>query len=183
MTETDPQAAGAGAGTDQSAPPAGAGTPEERLAAAEARASENWAAYLRAVAELDNYRKRAAREVEGARQFGAERLAAELLPVLDSLGLALSAANGADAATLVEGQRATLRLLLKAFERAGISEIDPSGQPFDPQLHEAMAIQPTADLAPDTVLQVAQKGYVLNGRLLRPARVIVARAPDPAAGG
>ncbi|MBM5812497.1 MAG: nucleotide exchange factor GrpE [Gammaproteobacteria bacterium] len=182
MTDSDPQANGAPAAQPAAAPPAAAPSPEELLAAAEAKAAEHWSACLRAVAELDNYRKRAAREIEGARQYGAERLATELLPVLDSLGLALDAA-AADAATLLEGQRATLRLLLKAFERAGISEIDPLGQPFDPQLHEAMALQPAAGQPPDTVLQVAQKGYVLNGRLLRPARVIVARAPDPPAGG
>lgn len=184
MTETEQQAAATAAeGAGEPAPAAGADTLEARLAAAEARAAEHWAACLRAAADLENYRKRAAREIEAARQFGAERLAAELLPAIDSLGLALGAADTADAATLLEGQRATLRLLLKAFERAGISEIDPAGQPFDPQLHEAMAIQPTAAQAPGTVLQVAQKGYVLNGRLLRPARVIVARAPDPANGG
>lgn len=183
MTEPDPQANGTPAAPPEGVAPGAETAHEDRLAAAEARAAEHWSAYLRAVAELDNYRKRAAREIEGARQFGAERLAAELLPVLDSLGLALGAAAMADAATLLEGQQATQRLLLKAFERAGISEIDPRGQPFDPQLHEAMALQPSADQPPDTVLQVAQKGYVLNGRLLRPARVIVARAPDLPAGG
>ena len=123
------------------------------------------------------------RELEAARQFGIERFAAEMLPVADSLELALDAAATADPATLAEGHRATLRQLQKAFASAGITEIDPAGQPFDPQLHEAMTTQPSADLAPDTVLQVAQKGYLLNGRLLRPARVIVSTAPAPAPGG
>ena len=151
---------------------------EARLAEAEARAEECRNAHLRAAAELENYRRRVAREVETARQFGAERLASGLLPVVDSLELALSNADRADVATLVEGQQATLRLLAKALEGAGITELDPAGQPFDPERHEAMAVQPTAEQPPDTVLTVVQKGYVLNGRLLRPARVIVSRAPD-----
>jgi len=149
-----------------------------RLRRAEEVAEEQRNAYLRAAAELENVRKRAAREVENARQYGAEGLASELLPVLDSLELGLASADKADAATLVEGQRATLRLLLKALESAGISEIDPAGQSFDPERHEAMAMQPSADHEPDTVIAVVQKGYLLNGRLLRPARVLVARAPD-----
>ena len=130
-------------------------------------------------ADLDNYRKRAARELESARQFGVERLAASLLPALDGLELGSEAAGQADAATLAEGQRATLKLLLKALEAAGVSEIDPAGEPFDPERHEAMTTQPSAGAAPGTVLAVVQKGYELNGRLLRPARVIVADAARP----
>ncbi len=149
-----------------------------RLAAAEARAEQARDAQLRAAAEMENLRRRAAREVEAARQFGAERLAAGLLPVLDSLELGLKAAGEADAATLKEGQQATLRLLVKALESSGVTEVDPAGLPFDPAQHEAIVAQPTAERAPDTVLEVVQKGYVLNGRLLRPARVVVARAPD-----
>jgi molecular chaperone GrpE len=176
MTETDQQ-------VPIEPPPPGeaesAATPEEQRAEAEARAAEHWAAYLRAAAELENVRKRAAREIEMARQFGVERFAAEMLPVADSLGLALEATTTADPVTLAEGQRATLRLLQSAFERAGIKELDPAGQRFDPQLHEAMATRPSADVPPDTVVEVVQKGYLLNGRLLRPARVIVATAPPP----
>jgi len=151
---------------------------EARLAEAEARAEKSRNAHLRIAAELENFRRRVAREVEIARQFGAERLASGLLPVVDSLELALSNADRSDVATLVEGQQATLRLLAKALEGAGITELDPAGQPFDPERHEAMAVQPTAEQPPDTVLTVVQKGYVLNSRLLRPARVIVSRAPD-----
>lgn len=167
--DTDPQEAeGEGAGEDLGA----------RLREAEAQAEEHRSAYLRAAADLENYRRRAAREVENARQFGSERLAGGLLPVIDSLELGLSNADRSDAATLAEGQKATLRLLLKALQEAGITEIDPAGQPFDPERHEAMAMQPSAEQPADTVLTVVQKGYVLNGRLLRPARVIVARAPN-----
>lgn len=171
---------------DQPDAPAGEGPSEpagdealaERLARAEAAVDEHRNAYLRAAAELENVRKRAAREIENARQFGSEGLAGGLLPVLDSLELGLASAGKADAPTLIEGQRATLRLLLKALEGAGITEVDPLGQPFDPERHEAMAVQPSADHEPDTVVEVVQKGYLLNGRLLRPARVIVARAPS-----
>jgi molecular chaperone GrpE len=161
-------------------------TAETLLAAAEGRAEELRADFLRAIAELENFRKRAAREVDSARQFGVERLAADLLPVADTLGLAVDSAGTADAATLAQGQDATLRLLLKAFERAGLTPIDPVGQPFDPSQHEAMAMQASADHPPHTVLQVVQKGWLLNGRLLRPARVIVsaeAAAPETPANG
>ena len=179
MTDTNQQAQ---AGQVQEAEPATM-SPEELRAEAEAQAAENRASYLRAVAELENYRKRVARELEAARQFGIERFAAEMLPVADSLGLGLDAAATADAAILLEGHRATLRLLQKAFASAGITEIDPTGQPFDPQLHEAMTTHPTADQPPGTVMAVVQKGYLLNGRLLRPARVIVSKVPEPAADG
>ncbi len=168
--------------------PAEPGTPAEDAATdasqaeAVARAEQHRADFLRAIAELENFRKRSAREIESARQFGVERFAADLLPVADTLALALDSAGAADAATLIEGQQATLRLLLKAFERAGITELDPAGQPFDPALHEAMAMRESAEHPPHSVLLVVQKGWLLNGRLLRPARVIVSAAPeaDPA---
>jgi molecular chaperone GrpE len=160
---------------------------DSQVAAAELRAEQSRADFLRAIAELENFRKRSAREVESARQFGVERFAADLLPVADTLDLAVESAPTADAATLAAGQEATQRLLLKAFERAGLTLVDPAGQPFDPALHEAMALQPSADHPPHTVLQVVQKGWLLNGRLLRPARVIVSAEPaaaeDPAADG
>jgi molecular chaperone GrpE len=153
---------------------------EALLEEAERRAEQHRADFLRAIAELENVRKRSAREVESARQFGVERFAADLLPVADTLSLALESAGTADAATLAQGQEATQRLLLKAFERAGLTPIDPAGQPFDPARHEAMAMQPAAGHPPHTVLQVVQRGWLLNGRLLRPARVIVSTAaPEP----
>ena len=145
------------------------------LEAAKAEAAQLRDQYLRAVAELDNVRKRAQRDVEQAHRFALERFAQELLPVKDSLDLAVENADRADAAALAEGQAATLRLLAKALEAAGISEIHPLGQPFDANLHEAMAAQPSQAAEPDSVLAVVQRGYTLNGRLLRAARVIVAR--------
>ena len=153
-------------------------TAESLLAEAEGRAEQHRADFLRAIAELENVRKRSAREVESARQYGVERFAADLLPVADTLALALDSATTADAATLAQGQEATLRLLNKAFERAGLTVLDPVGQPFDPAQHDAMAMRASADHAPHTVLQVVQRGWLLNGRLLRPARVIVSTAPE-----
>ena len=152
-------------------------TLRQELAAALGRVEEHRAAHLRTAAELDNFRKRMAREVENARAFGVERFAGELLAVIDGLELGLAAGEAADARTLREGQEATLRLLAKAFEKAGISEVNPAGQGFSPDQHEAVAVQP-AEGEPNRVLAVVQKGYVLNGRLLRPARVVVSRGAD-----
>jgi molecular chaperone GrpE len=133
--------------------------------------------YLRAAAELDNVRKRAQRDIESAHRFALERFAAELLAVHDSLALGVRNSAAADVATLQSGQLATLKLLERAFERFSILPIEPAGQRFDPGLHEAVLIQETHEAAPDTVLTVVQPGYELNGRLLRPARVVVAKAP------
>jgi molecular chaperone GrpE len=157
---------------------------QESVSQAEAMARENWNKYLRAVAELENVRKRASRDIEQARRFGVERLAGELLPVLDSLEMGLEAGTNASAESLLEGKRATLRLLRSALERFGVEEVAPVGQPFDPQLHEAISIQPVAGQAPGAVVAVVQKGYQLNGRLLRPARVVVSgSSPEPDAEG
>jgi molecular chaperone GrpE len=154
----------------------------ERIESLRGEAEENWNKYLRAVADLENLRKRNAREVDSARKFGAERLALEILPVRDSLEAALAAASEADPgaldlATIIEGERATLRLLEQALEAVGIREIDPAGEPFDPNRHEAISMMASATAEPSSVLHVIQKGYELHDRLLRPARVIVAAAP------
>ena len=142
-----------------------------------AQVQENWDKYLRAAAELDNVRKRAARDVEHARKFALERFSTELLAVRDSLEAGLNAADQADAAALQEGSEATLKLLAKVMGQFGVEELDPLGEPFDPNFHEAMTMQPSAEMEPGSVLIVVQKGYTLNGRLLRPARVVVAAAP------
>lgn len=149
------------------------------LAAAEERAKNHWEQYLRALADVDNVRKRAAKDLENTRQFAVEKFAQDLIGVKDSLELAVANATGAkaDFASLVEGQNATLRLLAKAFEKAQIEEINPEGQPFNPELHEAMMAQPS-EAEPNTVLAVVQRGYQLNGRLLRPARVVVSAAKN-----
>ena len=151
---------------------------QQALGAAEERAKSNWEQYLRAVADLDNVRKRAARDIEAANRYGLEKFAAELLPVRDSLELAVqNAEKSADVRSLKQGQEATLQLLVKALEKLGIVTINPVGEPFDPARHEAMLAQPSSTAEPNSVLQVVQPGYELNGRLLRPARVIVAKAP------
>ena len=153
----------------------GPGELQAALAAAETKALESRDLYMRALAEMDNIRKRASRDVEQAHKYAVDRFANDLVGVKDSLELGLLAAG--DAATLRAGTEATLKLLAKAFEKAGLNEIEPLGEPFNPELHEAMAMQPSAEHVPDSILQVVQKGYQLNGRLLRPARVIVARVP------
>lgn len=147
------------------------------LAAAEAKATENRNNYLRAVAEMENYRKRIERELENARKYAVERFAQDLVTVGDSLEAGIAAAASNPGPALLEGAQGTLKQLHSAFDKAGIKVIDPAGQPFDPDWHEAMVAQESRDQPADTVLSVIQKGYSLNGRLLRPARVVVSKAP------
>ena len=135
---------------------------------------------LRVAAEQENIRKRAARDIEQAHRFALEKFAQELLPVRDSLELAVANAGRADVASLVAGQEATLKLLARAFERFSIVGLEPHGKPFDPQQHEAIAMRDSDSAEPQSVLEVIQRGYELNGRLLRPARVIVAKPPGDA---
>ncbi len=148
--------------------------PEAALAEAQAKADENWDRYLRAAAELDNVRKRAARDVENARKYALERFGKELLGVRDTLEIGLAAAENATVDSLIEGKNAILKLLTTTMQQFGIEEVDPAGEPFDPELHEAISVQPSDDVEPGSVVTVVQKGYTLNGRLLRPAMVIVA---------
>ena len=132
---------------------------------------------LRERADTENQRRRMQRELEQARRFANERLLSDLLPVLDSLERGLEA-GGSDVARLREGVELTLKQLLKVAADNGLDVVDPTGQAFDPQRHEAMSAVPTADRPPNEVVQVFQKGYVLNERLLRPALVVVSREPD-----
>ncbi len=146
------------------------------IEAVQAQADENWDKYLRAMAELENVRKRSSRDVENARKYALEQFSRELLNVRDSLEMGLAAAVGSDIETVVQGCEATLKQLSTTMAQFGIDELDPQGEPFDPQQHEAMTMQPSDDVEPGSVLTVYQKGYSLNGRLLRPARVVVAQA-------
>ena len=152
----------------------------EQLEQALREAEDNREKYLRAIAELDNVRKRMAREIEGARKFGAERLVSALLPVRDSLEASLEAAAGSqpDAQAVLDGDRATLRILAQILADAGVSEIDPEGEPFDPARHEAISMMPSPTAEPNSVVAVVQKGYLLHDRVVRPARVVVATAPE-----
>lgn len=175
MPDADPEATAVLVDTPDLRP--GGDALQQALAAAEQQAVENRENHLRALAEIENVRRRAVRDVENAHRYGLEKLASELLAVRDSLELGLEAGEKADIRSLLAGKEATLKLLAKAFEKFNITEINPVGEPFDPQFHEAMAMQESDTAEPNSVLQVVQKGYQLNGRLLRPARVIVARAP------
>jgi molecular chaperone GrpE len=142
----------------------------EQLRAALAEVREE---ALRERAELDNQRKRLARDVDQARRFANEKLLSQLLPVLDSLEAGLKAAGDATG-PLKDGLELTLRQLLKVGEDNGLAQLDPEGQAFDPEWHQAISQLESPDAAPGTVLQVFQKGYALNDRLLRPALVVVA---------
>ncbi|HRD48484.1 MAG TPA: nucleotide exchange factor GrpE [Candidatus Contendobacter sp.] len=147
-----------------------------------AKADEHWKLYLGAHAEMENLRKRAERDVQNAHKFALERFFGELLPARDSLELGLAATSDAvDIARLREGVELTLKQLAAAMEKFGARELNPLGARFNPNEHEAMAMLPTDQAEPNTVVQVLQKGYLLNERLLRPAKVIVAQAlPKPA---
>ena len=148
-----------------------------------AKADEHWKLYLGAHAEMENLRKRTERDVQNAHKFALERFFNELLPVRDSLELGLAAANSAvDIAQLREGIDLTLKQLATAMEKFGVREVNPLDAKFDPNLHEAMAMAPTDQAEPNTVIQVVQRGYVLNERLIRPAKVIVAQAIAKPAG-
>ncbi len=143
------------------------------LEKAEAAAAENWDRYLRTAAELENVRKRSSRDVENAHRFALERFSRELLAVRDSLEMGI-AAEGASVESLLEGSEATLKILGGTMQQFGIEVVDPVGEPFDPDFHEAISMQPSDDVEPGSVVIVVQKGYSLNGRLLRPAMVVVA---------
>jgi molecular chaperone GrpE len=162
---------------ESAAVPAPDDASQQALVAAQEEARQHRDQYLRAVAEMENLRKRAQRDVEQAHRYAVEKLAQELLPVRDSLELAVANAGRGDAASLIAGQEATLKLLARAFEKFAIQPLDPVGEPFDAERHEAMMMRESATAEPDSVLEVVQPGYELNGRLLRPARVVVARSP------
>lgn len=143
------------------------------------KADEHWNDLLRIQAELENLRKRSARDLENAHKFGIEKFIQEILPVWDSLGMAVTAASddNVDLDKMREGVDLTLKMMNAAMEKFNVEEVNPDGQAFDPELHQAMSMQESADAAPNTVINVFQKGYLLNGRLIRPAMVVVAKAP------
>ncbi len=153
---------------------------KKRLAAAERKAEENWDKAVRAQAEMENLKRRTRIDLENAHKFALEKFAKELLSVIDSLELGIQAATG-DSPEVVkfrEGSELTMKQLESVFAKFNIEVIDPVGQPFDPEKHQAMSMMPSAEAEPNTVLNVFQKGYLLNGRLIRPAMVVVAKAED-----
>ena len=158
--------------------------PESQLAAALAEIAGLKDQALRSQADAENTRRRAARDVENAHKFALEKFAADLLPVIDSLEKAVESAQigveGGEpsaASAIGEGVELSLKLFHDVLERYGLSRIDPAGEPFDPQLHDAMAMVESPDAEPNSVLDVMQKGYTLNGRLVRAAMVVVSKAP------
>ena len=141
------------------------------------KASENWEQVMRVQAELENSRRRAERDVENAHKYALEKFALELLPVKDSLEMGLAAASGEDAniEKLREGTELTLKMLSNAMEKFGIAEVNPVGEPFNPELHQAMTMQESDKHEANSVTAVMQKGYLLNDRLIRPAMVVVCK--------
>mgnify|MGYP003574391508 FL=1 len=148
------------------------------LREAQAKADENWNRAVRAQADLENLRRRHEVDLEKARKFALNGFVESLLPVIDSMELGLAAADDTtDVATLREGSELTLKLLLDALGKFNVEVVNPEGKPFNPELHQAMSMQPRDDVPPNTVVAVVQKGYLLNGRLVRPAMVMVSQKP------
>ena len=147
------------------------------LATERKRADENWDRVLRMQADIENQRKRSQREVQNARKFALEGMINDLLPVRDSLemGLAAASQDDADITSIIEGSELTLKMLSQAFEKYNIEEVNPVDQKFNPEFHQAMSMQEIEGRESNTVVNVLQKGYTLNERLLRPALVIVAK--------
>jgi molecular chaperone GrpE len=155
-----------------------AGDLAQLLEEARAKADEHYEQMMRAHAELENLKRRHARDLENAHKFALDKFVAELLGVWDSLELGHSAAQdeNADVPKLREGTELTLKMLSGAMAKFGVDQIDPVDQPFNPEFHQAMSMQPRADVPPNTVVAVFAKGYTLNGRLVRPAMVVVSQA-------
>ena len=134
---------------------------------------------LRSVAEMENIRRRAARDVENAHKYAVEKLVEDLFAVVDSLEKAVETAQATQGAqAIAEGVELSMKLFIDTLGKSGVEQIDPLGAPFDPQQHEAMTMVPNPDAEPNTVMDVMQKGYLLNGRLVRAAKVIVVKATD-----
>lgn len=133
---------------------------------------------MRTAAEAQNMRRRAEHDAEKSRKFALEKFVKELLPVVDSLEKALEAMGEEATEAHREGVSMTLKMQLDVLGKFGVESVDPHGEPFDPQLHEAMTMVPNPDMDPNTVMEVIQKGYQLNGRLIRPAMVVVSKKPD-----
>jgi molecular chaperone GrpE len=151
---------------------------ELSLAMAKSTVADQKDSVIRAKAEVDNVRRRAAQDVEKARKFALEKFAAEMLSTVDNLERALQNIDKDDESNtaIIEGIELTYQGLLASLEKFSIKAIDPQDQPFNPELHQAMSMQEVEDVAPNTVIAVMQKGYELNGRLIRPAMVMVSKA-------
>lgn len=151
---------------------------EAALAEKETEASINYDKFLRERADLENLRKRFQKEKEDLFKYGNENLIQEILPSVDNLERALEHSGDDNASAIIEGVKMTLSMLLSSLKKFGVTPIEAKGAPFDPAFHQAMAQVETTDQEPNTVVQEFQKGYMLNDRLLRPAMVTVAKAPQ-----
>lgn len=154
-------------------------TPEELMAKLEEDLNAARDAALRAQADAQNIKRRAEQDVEKSRKFALESFCKELLPVVDNLErtLAVTAGHGESVKPIIEGVELTLKSFTDALRKFNIEPVDPQGEPFDPQLHQAMSLVENPDVEPNTVIAVMQKGYTLNARLVRPAMVMVSKAP------
>lgn len=152
---------------------------EEQLEAAKQTVIDAREQSLRAAAEAQNIRRRAEKDAENARKFALEKFAGDMLPVVDNLDRALASADVEDEAlkSILEGVELTRKTLIDALARHNVEQLNPVGEPFNPEYHEAMAMVPNPDVEPNSVMDVMQKGYTLNGRLLRAAMVVIAKAP------
>ncbi|WP_429121236.1 nucleotide exchange factor GrpE [Aeromonas allosaccharophila] len=153
---------------------------EAQLETAIQKAVEERERALRTAAEMENLRRRTELDVEKAHKFALEKFAGELLPVLDNLERAIELADKENEALkpMIEGVELTLKSMQSGVAKFGLVALDPLNQPFDPNAHQAMSMVPSADVAPNTVIAVMQKGYDLNGRVIRPAMVMIAKAVD-----
>ncbi len=151
---------------------------KQRLEEAEKKAEENWDQLVRAKAELENIRRRSERELENAHKYALEKFAQELLPVIDSMEMGVAAAQdeNADVSKLREGTEMTLKMFLNAIDKFGIKSVHPVNEEFNPEHHQAMSMIDSDQHEPNTVIDVMQKGYLLNDRLVRPAMVVVSSA-------
>lgn len=147
---------------------------EKRLTSAEQKAHESWEKATRAMAEAENVRNRAQRDIENAHRYALSGFVDSLVPVMDSLEQALQLANQTHDTAMCEGLELTTKLFIDVFKKYHVEQLNPQGEAFNPEFHEAMSIQESAE-ASNTILAVFQKGYTLNNRVIRPARVVVAK--------
>jgi molecular chaperone GrpE len=150
---------------------------EESVEALQAKVDEHWNELLRTKAEMENLRRRHTRDLENAHKHALDKFIAELLPIADSMELGLKAAEGEQATmdAVKEGLEMTIKMFMGSIGKFGLEQVDPEGQAFDPELHQAMSMQPVEGVEPNQVVTVVQKGYQFNGRLLRPAMVVVSQ--------
>ena len=184
QTESTNPTPAAAAAEPAAAPIAAIPGPDELLATAKKEAAANYDRYMRAVADLENFRKRTVREKDELRQFATANVVEDIIPILDNLSLGLAAARQqTDVKAIVDGIGHVLEQFKGTLGRHGLKEINPQGQPFDHNQHDCISHQPSPDVPEETVSQVVRLGYSLNGRLLRPASVVVSSGPAKAGEG